>query len=182
MKPKEGIQITSLATNISVVINKGYKLEDIKSELEKSFNRGERLNTYQQFIESLKKETETESKALEFIQILVIIITGVGISVTTLLLTLKRKRDYVLFSIYGMEDALLGDLILYETFVICIIGIIIGSCLSFIITGFLEKTIISEIGINTVLIQSILPVGITITHTSHTVKHHKTLIYLSLRA
>lgn len=90
---------------------------------------------------------------------LVIIVTGIGISVTTLLLVLKRKKDYVVLSLFGMKEKMLRDLILYETFVISILGTIIGILLSFIITGFIEINIIKGMEISTLIKVSVFPLA-----------------------
>jgi len=155
-------KLDELASNIHIVINSNNKVEDIKSILEKSFNSGVSIKTSEDVIELNKKTLNTENDALKLIEILVIIITGAGISVTTLLLTLKRKKDYVLFNVYGMTQELLKNLIVYETFIICIIGNIIGVILSFLITGVIEKSIIKQMDMFSIIACSIIPIISTV--------------------
>lgn len=162
LQPNGNIKKENLATNINVTIDKKYNLKDVKSELEKSFSSGANITTYEEGLQSNKNIAEKESKASAFIQILVVIITGIGISFTTLLLLLKRKKDYVLLSIYGMKEDMLRDIILYETFIICVIGTIIGISLSFIITSLIEKNILMEMDIFTIIKVSILPLVTTV--------------------
>lgn len=158
----KGIKIENLATNVNVIVNKNYNLNDIKSELYKSFGSGTNIVTYEEGIKSNKNIIDKEEKALDFIQILVTTITVISISFTTWLLILKRKKDYVLLSIYGMKSDILRNLILYETFIICAIGTIIGTFFSFAITGFVEKNILSEMDILSIIKVSILPILSTV--------------------
>lgn len=157
----DGIVKKNLATKVNVVVDKKSDLEDIKNKLGKIFGSGIHMTTYEDVIEANRGIDDKETNATEFIQMLVIIITGIGICFTTLLLILKRKKDYVLLSIYGMKEDMLRDLILYETFKICVYGISIGIFLRFIITGAIEKNILMEMDIFTIIKASILPVIMT---------------------
>ncbi|WP_026881120.1 FtsX-like permease family protein [Clostridium akagii] len=158
----DGIVKENLATNVNVVVDKTSNLADIKNKLGKIFGSGVHMTTYEDVIEANRGIEDKETNAAGFIQMLVIIITGIGICFTTLLLILKRKKDYVLLSIYGMKEDMLRDLILYETFKICVYGISIGIFLSIIITGAIEKNILMEMDILTIIKASILPVIMTI--------------------
>lgn len=162
LQVNEDIKKENLATNINIIINKNSNLKDVKSELEKVFRSGANIITYEEGLQANKNIADKESKASGFIQMLVVIMTGMGISITILLLILRRKKDYVLLTIYGMKGSMLRDLILYETYVISVIGIIIGSFLSFIITGLIEKNILIEMDAFTIIKVSILPFVTTI--------------------
>jgi|GEM_PF-2181013 putative ABC transport system permease protein len=152
----------NLVTNVNVVIDNKNNLADIKSELGKIFGSEIHMTTYEDRLQANINIEANETKAAEFIQMLVVIITGIGICFTTLLLILKRKKDYVLLSIHGMKEYMLRDIILYETFKICVYGIIIGIFLSLIITGLVEKNILIEMDIFTIIEISIIPIVMTI--------------------
>jgi len=152
----------NVATNINIVINNEKNLEEIKSELKKAFDSGASINTYKKINQGNKNIYSLQNKAAGIIEILVVIVTGIGISVTALLLILKRKKDYIILSIYGMKEKMLRNLIIYETFIICIIGIFIGTFFSFIITGCIQKSVIKEMDIITLIKVSAFPLVSTI--------------------
>ncbi|MDP4145526.1 MAG: FtsX-like permease family protein [Bacillota bacterium] len=162
LQDAEKIKKENLATNINVSINKNYSLRDIKAEIEKVSPSVIHITTYEEGIQANKRITNQENRALEFVEILVIVITGIGISFTSFLLILKRKKDYVLLNIYGMKEETLQALILYETFIICVIGVTLGTIVSFIITGFIEKTPIREMDIVNLIQISAVPLVSTV--------------------
>ncbi len=151
----------NLVTNLHIKVNKNYKVEDVKARLEETFNENVKVNTVQDLIDIRKDNFKLESKALNFVEILIIIVTGTGISVTTILLTIKRKKDYVLLKVYGMNQSFLKSLIMYETFIICIISVFFGIILSLPLTWLIEKSTIKSLGLDSIIINSLLPVSLT---------------------
>lgn len=153
---------SDLVSNINIVIKADKKIGDVKELLAKDFMQSGTIKTTEDLISQNRETLKTESTALKLIEILVIVITGAGISITTLLLTLKRKKDYVLLTVYGMPQRLLSNLILYETFIISVIGNIIGVVLSFLIIEIIEQPIIKHMDLFTLIASSLMPIITTV--------------------
>ncbi|QAA35108.1 FtsX-like permease family protein [Clostridium manihotivorum] len=157
----KGFDVKKIATNVNISVNKDYSISDIEGDLKKSFKAGDKFSTSEQLIKSTKDLRDREEKALGLIEMVVTLITGAGIGVTICILTLKRKKDYVLLAIYGMNDKLLKDVILYETFIIAAIGNVIGIALSIMITGVIERSIFRELGVVSIVSSLLLAVFVT---------------------
>jgi predicted lysophospholipase L1 biosynthesis ABC-type transport system permease subunit len=161
----KGFDVNNLATNVNISVNKNFSISDIEGELEKSFKAGAKFSTSEQLIKSTKELRDREEKALGLIEMIVTLITGAGIGVTICILTLKRKKDYVLLAIYGMDDKLLKNVILYETFIIAVIGNVIGIVLSIMITGVIERNIFRELRVVSIVAGLLLAILVTFVFT-----------------
>ncbi|WP_234124701.1 FtsX-like permease family protein [Clostridium hydrogenum] len=150
------------ASNILIKINEKYKLEEIEKKINKVFKSNCEINTYKDIIEHNKQTLDNESKVLNIIEIIVIVISGVSIAATVILLNLKRKKDYIILNIYGMNEELLKKLILYETWIISIVGNILGIVLSFIVIGVTQKSIMGKMNLISIISASWLQIITTI--------------------
>lgn len=123
--------IPSLCTAISLELIDPEQLEETKNELQEKLGDTYEVMTWESMLPELVQSIELDNAGGLLMMGLLYIIVGFGLLGTIIMISLERKKEMAVMISVGMYKSRLISMMIYETIVLGLSGVIIGIALSF---------------------------------------------------
>ncbi len=121
---------SGLLTSLSVFLKDPAKLESKKKEIEHALDSDFEVISWKTMLSDILQTIKVDNISGQIMLLILYIIAAFGIFSTILMMTMEKRRQYAIMVSIGMERRRLVWVSIFETFIISIIGIIIGLLLA----------------------------------------------------
>ena len=117
---------SGLLTSLSVFLKDPAKLESEKKEIERRLGSGYEVIPWETMLSDILQTIKVDNITGQLMLLILYIIAAFGIFSTILMMTMEKRKQYAIMVSIGMERRRLVWVSIFETFIISVIGIIIG--------------------------------------------------------
>ncbi len=119
-----------LLTSLSVFIKDPGQLQTVKTETEHRIGPNYEVITWKTMLSDILQTIKADNVSGQIMLLILYIIAAFGIFSTVLMMTMEKRRQYAIMVSIGMEREKLVWVSIFETFIISVIGIVIGLILA----------------------------------------------------
>jgi ABC-type lipoprotein release transport system permease subunit len=119
-----------LLTSLSVFIKNQDKLPAVKKEIENRLGNSYEVISWKTMLADILQTIKVDNISGQIMLLILYIIAAFGIFSTILMMTMEKRKQYAIMVSIGMERRKLIWVSIFETFIISVIGIIIGLVLA----------------------------------------------------
>ena len=127
----------NIVTNLNVKLKDVYQAKKISKEIEKK--TGYMTSTWGELNKNILYALSLEKTVMILVLSLIVFVSGFVLAVVLNTTVKEKTRDIGIMRAIGFSKSKIMRIFMLEGLIIGAIGIIIGTCLSFLILGFLEK-------------------------------------------
>jgi putative ABC transport system permease protein len=113
-------------TSLSILLNNPDKMDLTREELVENFPDNLEVMTWEEMLTEMVNAIEGDNISGQFMLGILYLVVGFGILGTILMSTLERKKEFGIMVAIGMRRTKLAMIVLIETLIISVIGIISG--------------------------------------------------------
>ncbi|TYB91364.1 MAG: ABC transporter permease [Kosmotoga sp.] len=129
-------RIHEIAINVNSLKNVEVVSERLKQKIsDKSLS----IETWKEFAKSFYRAMKADMEGMWISLLVVIIVVAIGVLNTVLMSVLERRREYGVLKALGTKPGQIIKMVLYETSVLAVISIIIGTMLALIVNYIFSK-------------------------------------------
>ncbi len=121
---------SGLLTSLSVFIKSQDKLPTVKKEIENRLGNNYEVISWKTMLADILQTIKVDNISGQIMLLILYIIAAFGIFSTILMMTMEKRKQYAIMVSIGMERRKLIWVSIFETFIISIIGIMIGLLLA----------------------------------------------------
>jgi len=125
-------------TSLSVMLNNTDKLEETRSALQAIDPDNLEFMTWREMLRELLQAIEGDNISGQFMLGILYMVVGFGILGTVLMMTVERRKEFGIMVAVGMRRSKLLVIVLIETFMIGVTGILAGIALSIPVLVYLQ--------------------------------------------
>ncbi len=121
---------SGLLTSLSVFLKDPARLESKKKEIEHALGSDFEVISWKTILSDILQTIKVDNITGQLMLLILYIIAAFGIFSTILMMTMEKRKQYAIMVSIGMERRKLVWVSIFETFIISVIGIIIGLLLA----------------------------------------------------
>lgn len=133
------LSATNQVTSISININKPENLESIHKKIKESIGNNYEVMSWQQMMPEIANHIKADGYTFYVFSAILYLIIGFGLFGTILMMTIERKYEFGMLIAIGMKKSKLALILLGETILITLIGILLGILISLPFVIYLSK-------------------------------------------
>ena len=126
-------------TSISIMLDDQDNMHKVTSELKQIDPERLEVMTWNELLTEIVQQIQSDNISGQFMLAILYLVVGFGIFGTVMMMTMERKREFGIMVAVGMQRINLSIIIVIETIIIGVIGIISGIAGSFPIILYLNR-------------------------------------------
>lgn len=115
-----------LLTGISVFLKDPSQLKQLKKQIQNKLGKNYEVISWKTILSDMLQTIEVDNVSGQIMLMILYIIAAFGIFSTVLMMTMEKRKQYAVMISIGMQRAKLIMVSIVETFIVAIIGVIIG--------------------------------------------------------
>ncbi len=119
-----------LLTSLTVFLKDPEKLLSVQKEIERKLGPAYEVITWKTILSDMLQTIKVDNISGQIMLLILYIIAAFGIFSTILMMTMEKRKQYAIMVSIGMERRKLVWVSIFETFIISVIGIIVGLLLA----------------------------------------------------
>jgi ABC-type lipoprotein release transport system permease subunit len=122
--------VPDILSSLSVMLDKPNRMKETQAELQKTLGNNYEVITWRKVLSEMVQTIQGDNAGGIIMLLILYIVVGFGIFGTVLMMTLERKREFAVMVSVGMQRGKLSLVILMETIVIGLLGVLCGIAVS----------------------------------------------------
>ena len=131
-----------LATSVVIMIDRGKELSSVKHHLEQKLGDNYAIHTWDEMQPEIKSMIQADRSGGVIMKAVLYLVIGFGIFGTIIMMVSERKRELGIMIAIGMQKSRMAFIMLFETVLLGLIGVLTGFAVSIpIIAAFVKHPI-----------------------------------------
>ncbi|MCD4772924.1 MAG: FtsX-like permease family protein [Bacteroidales bacterium] len=122
--------VPDVLSSLSIMLDKPNRMKKTRAELQKALGNDYEVITWRTILSEMVQTIQGDNAGGIIMLLILYIVVGFGIFGTVLMMTLERKKEFAVMVSVGMRRSKLSLVMLIETFVIGLMGVLSGIALS----------------------------------------------------
>jgi len=123
--------VPNICSSLSLMLEKPEKIKKTQAEILSSIGNNYEVVSWRTILSSMLQTIQGDNAGGVIMLIILYVIVGFGIFGTVLMMTLERRREFAVMVSVGMRRGKLALVVLFETIVIGVLGVLFGIVVSF---------------------------------------------------
>lgn len=136
---QELLSAENIITTLVLNINNPEKVKQIQNQIKSTINSNYEVMSWDEMLPEISNHIKADTVSMSIFSGFLYFIIGFGIFGTILMMTMERKQEFGMLIAIGMKKIKLGIVLLQETILISLIGILCGIFLSYPIVIYLNR-------------------------------------------